>query len=363
MRIPYKSILLLVCLCSVCLSLRGQERVVKSIEKNYALTEAGKLQIQNEYGHLAVSSWEKDSVQIVVDIRVSHKKKENSQSLMDRVAPSFETGNDYINIKTEIKEKSQSFFSKYVIKETPLDFSKGNLEINYTIKLPKRVFLEIDNKFGDIVIEGWEGNLKATIEHGDLFLSQHVGQVDLFMSYGKIKGRNIDYGSVELKNGSLNLENAKKLRLNSRGSTIVLNKASNLDLYSNKDEVRLDSIDVLTGELKFASLILNNLNESVDLSMKISDFELTNVSNSDAIIRIKQEDSKIKLNISGISFSFDALLQEGLLRLPKTFQNIESRVVDKVNKIREVEASYGIPKKGRISIRGSKGVVILEETP
>ncbi|MGB5170233.1 MAG: hypothetical protein WBN69_02250 [Eudoraea sp.] len=361
MHTPYKILLPLCGFLFLCLPLQSQEKIIKSIEKNYSLSQAGKLKIQNAYGHLAISSWDKDSVQIIVDIRVTHKKKENAQSLMDRVAPKFEEAKDYISITTEIKEKSQSFFSKYVIKETPLDFSRGNLEINYTIKLPQRASLEIDNKFGDVVLEDWQGNLKASIEHGDIFLSQQMEQINLSMAYGKIKGRMVDYASIELKNGSLDIENTKKLRLNSRGSTIKLNQVIDLELYSNKDEITIDSLDAIRGDLKFTTLKISKADSLIDLSMKISDFEVNQIGQPNATIIIKQEDSEVKLNITGISFNFDALLEEGLLRLPKSFTNIQSRVLDKVKKIREIEATYGNKKEGRVSIHGSKGAVILND--
>ncbi len=362
MHIPFKKTLSLCSLLFLFCSVQGQERIIKSIDKSFPFSQAGKIRIQNEYGHLAIQSWEKDSLMVLVDIKVTHKKKENAQNLMDRVSPIIEASSNYVNIRTEILERSQSFFSKYIIQETPLDFGRGNLEINYTIYLPARASLDIDNKFGDVVLEGWRGNLKALIEHGDVFLGQEIGQIDLNMAYGKIKGRTVNYGSIELKNGSLDLQKMQKLRLKSQGSTVSITSVDELELFSNKDGIDIDSLKSITGELKFTTLEVDKIDASADMEMKISDFTVNKIQKEDASIVLKQEDSEIKLNISGISFTFDALLEEGLIRIPKTFQDIHTMVVDRVRKIREIEATYGKKRNGRISIQGSKGVIILKES-
>jgi hypothetical protein len=54
-------------------------------------------------------------------------------------------------------------------------------------------------------------------------------------------------------------------------------------------------------------------------------------------------------------------LEEGLLRLPKTFENIETQMIDKGKKIRDIKATYGNSKEGSISITGEKGAILLKD--
>jgi len=49
------------------------------------------------------------------------------------------------------------------------------------------------------------------------------------------------------------------------------------------------------------------------------------------------------------------------VRLPKSFHDVDSEMLDKGKKLREINAVYGKKVQGRISITGKKGVVLLKE--
>ncbi len=117
----------------------------------------------------------------------------------------------------------------------------------------------------------------------------------------------------------------------------------------------------MKGELKFTTALVKSVGNTINISTKVTDFKVSRFLKPDPVVFINQESSDISLNISGTSFAFDAVLEEGLLRLPKTFDNINSRMVDDVKKIREIEATYGKKMQGRVSLNGNKGVVILKE--
>ncbi len=95
--------------------------------------------------------------------------------------------------------------------------------------------------------------------------------------------------------------------------------------------------------------------------MKISELSMSHISGTTAQINLEQQSSEIILNIKDFSFKLNATLQEGLLRLPKSFENVESKMLDKGKKIREIKAIYGTKTEGHISITGEKGVILLKE--
>ncbi len=95
--------------------------------------------------------------------------------------------------------------------------------------------------------------------------------------------------------------------------------------------------------------------------MHVAELKVLRISNLDATVDINQESSDIQINIENLSFKFNAVLEQGLLRLPKTFSNIESNVIDKGKRIREINAMYGNSPSGLFSFTGKKGIIILEE--
>jgi hypothetical protein len=97
------------------------------------------------------------------------------------------------------------------------------------------------------------------------------------------------------------------------------------------------------------------------MSMKVADFRVLRIAKPNANVSINQESSDISLNITGLTFKFDATLEEGFLRLPKTFSNVKSNVIDKSKRIRKITASYGKAPTGTFSFTGNKGVIALKE--
>ncbi len=339
----------------------AQEKVSKRVTHDYPLTNAGELQLDSKYGDIKINGWDKNSISITVDITVTHKKLDNAQSLLERISPEFKSMADFVGIRTQIKDKNEGFFAKYLSKANPYDFDRSNVQINYTIYLPANAELDITNKFGDVILDAWSGKLKLEVQHGDIWINKNLNNVDVDLKYGKLKTKNINYGNIRLKNSGLVLTKSKDLRLNSSGSNINIEEITSLELYSSKDEIEIQGVETLSGSLEFTKMQLGSVGHGLDLVMKIADFKVSNINRANAKINISQESSEIALNIKDFSFNLEATLEEGLLRLPKSFINIETKMIDEGKRIREIKATYGKGREGTISITGEKGAIILKE--
>lgn len=339
----------------------AQEKVSKTISETFEMSNAGELQVENKYGNITIHGWAKNTISITVDVITTHKKRENAQHLLDRIEPKFKTMTDFVAISSEIVEKNKGFLAEYFNKANPFDFDRSNVQINYSIYLPANAVVDINNKFGDVILEDWTGKLKMDVQHGDVWINKNLKVADIDLKYGKLKANNINFGSIHLKNGGLSLAKSKDLRLTSSGSTIDLEEISSLEIYSSKDEITIGEVETIQGELEFSNVELANVDDKIDLTMNIAEFKVLTIHSADAKINIQQQSSEIVLNVQDFSFRFSATLEEGLLRIPKTFENIETNMLDQGKRIREVKASYGKDKQGSISITGEKGVVLLKE--
>ncbi|WP_344929643.1 hypothetical protein [Aquimarina addita] len=357
----YNKIVVLILIFCFGYALKAQEEVSKIIEKSYDLTNVGELQLENKYGNININGWDQNKIQIKINVIVNKKEKEYAQDLLNRIKPSISYSKEFISIFSYIEEKENGFFSKLLNRANPFDFDKGNIQINYDINLPINAEVQITNKFGDIFTNGWNGKLNTNIGHGNIWIQDNLTNASIEMKFGKLKAKSIAYGSIKIKNSELDIENSKNLSLNSSGSTIALKNISNLEIYSSKDKVTIRQVDKIRGELKFSNMILEEVSENIDLTMDVADFNAYKITKSNANIDIKQKSSEVHLNISDLNFYFNASLEQGLLRIPKSFTNINTTIIDKSKKLRNVTASYGNDTKGKIQIHGIKGVVILSE--
>ncbi len=357
----YSKSLLLAIALACCHTLFAQEKVSKKIERTYTLTNSGELQLDNSYGDITVTGWEKNSVAVTVNISANHRKLENAQKLLDRINPIFEKSEDFVGIGLEIAERSSSIFSRYFNKANPFDFDKSNIQIDYTVYLPIHAEMDITNKFGDVVIEDWKGKLNVDLQHGDIWINEDLNNADVALKYGKLRARAINYGNIRVKNGGVHMDASKDLRLNSSGSNVVMGKAALLEVYSSKDDIRIEEVERIRGDIRFSTIDLEAIDAYARLTLKVTDFKVAHIHGPETIIDLKQESSEINLFISDFAFRFDATLEQGLVRIPKSFENVDSKVLDKGKRIRKIQATYGSNPTGQISINGKKGVVLLNE--
>ncbi|WP_298995111.1 hypothetical protein ACOKFD_15325 [Flagellimonas sp. S174] len=339
----------------------AQERVSKTVERSFELSNAGELQIENKYGNIDVTGWEQDKVAIKVSIRVNHRKKDNAQSLLSRINPEFKSGSNYVGVVSKIRKKNTGWFADFFNKTNPVDFDRSHVQIDYEVFMPSKAELRVTNRFGDVIIEGWSGPLNALVEHGDLWVTENLNKADVILKFGKVRTQDLEYASLYLKNGELEMENSNSLRLNSSGTDMDITSVKTLEIYSNKDDIAIAEIGSVYGTLKFSTLNIQRLMKEVNLDTKIADFRITQFIEPQSEISFEQESSEITLNVSGFSHRFRATLEQGVVRLPKSFENVNSKVLDKGRRLREIEATYGEDNAGLISINGIKGIVTIND--
>ena len=342
-------------------SVFSQEVLTKTIDEIYEMTNAGELHLENKYGNVVISGWDESEISIKVDIKVTNKKRENAKSLLDRIVIDLKSVNDFVSITSEISEKNNSFFSRYFNKVNPFEFDKSNVEINYTVYLPTNAEIDISNKFGDVIIDNWTGRLKANVEHGDLWVNEDISNARITMKFGKLRSKSIAYGTVNLKNGNIDIASSGKLLLKTSGTKIEIEDVEDLELISSKDEIDIQRVARLEGELVFSNAQIQSVGEKISLNMKVAELRVDKIEQPDGYVTINQESSDINIDITGLAFNFDATLEQGLLRLPKTFYDIENNVLDKGKRRREIKGSYGKPGAGIFSFIGKKGIIILRE--
>ena len=339
----------------------AQERVSKSVERSFTLSNDGELMLENKYGNINVMGWDQDEVSVKIDIKVNHRKYDMAKDLLRRINPEIKSSSGYISIVSEIANKNTGWFADFFNRTNPIDVDRSRVQIDYEVFLPKKAKLKVTNRFGDVLLEDWSGELNTLIEHGDLWINEDLSKADIILKFGKVKARNLNYSSLNLKNGELDMLDAKSLRLNSSGTEINMGDVNSLEIYSNKDDIVIDEVGTIYGNLKFTTLNLERLSEDVDLTMKIADFWVRNIANPAAEINIEQESSDIDLTVTGFSHRFDATLEQGVVRLPKSFENVDSKLLDKSSRLREISATYGDGKTGTISINGVKGIVTIND--
>ncbi|MEC3908143.1 hypothetical protein VOI54_14020 [Tamlana sp. 2201CG12-4] len=342
-------------------AIHGQETLTKQIDKTFDMTNTGELLLDNKYGDVSFTGWDKNKIVITANIKVTHKKRDHAKTLLNRIEVESKSAGDFLSITSIISEKNSNFFSRYFNKVNPFEFDKSNVDINYTVYLPINAEIEIINKFGNVVIDNWTGKLKANIEHGDLWVNDTISNAKITMKFGKLRGKSMTYSTVNLKNGGINIKQSKVLLLNTSGVSIDLGKVTDLEIISSKDNITIQEVGRIKGQLEYSNAKIEALEDTINLSMSVAELWVSKILNTNPEVNIDQESSDIHIDISDLSFKFEATLEQGLLRLPKTVSNLENIVIDKGKRIRKIKGLYGASTSGIFNFQGRKGIIVLDD--
>ncbi len=340
---------------------KAQEKISKQLKEVHSLTNRGELFIDNKYGDIIINGWEKDSIYIVIDIEASGKDKTTAQELLSRIKPNILITEKVVSVESEVLEKEASLFSKYFSKIDPFTNEAANAKVNYTIHLPVYAEIELFNKYGDVLLSDWKGKLSATVEHGDLRLLDNIENSNLSINHGRLKAKSLNKAKIIARNGDIDISKSNGLRLDASGSEVKIGNATSLELYSNKDEIEVDSLSNIYGTAKYSTIVLNSVEEKINLNLEIAELKILGFTNLFPVLAIEEFSSEIYINVSGISFDLAAKLEQGVLRIPTTMKDLNTNIIDKKDKIRIINATYGTKGKGTFSFTGTKGVIILRE--
>lgn len=358
-QLRYKNIINALLVLTTCVVF-GQNKVSKEIKKTATLPNNGQLYIENKYGDVFIDGWNKQTIEITVEIEAKGRNLDKAKELLKRINPEIETSGNVVMVKSHISERELGFFNKYIKKVDAFNAEKTNTNINYKINMPKQAEIEVFNKYGDVVITNWNGTLKADIEHGDLRITDAIDNANITLKYGQLKTNNLNTALVNSKQATVTISNVNKLKLNSNGSEIYINSVNTLELYSDKDTIEIQELNTIFGTVKYTTASFNKLKSKANLELHLAELRVLKCADNPVIV-LNQNTSEVYINIAQTNFHFNAKLEQGVLRIPKTMTNITSKVLDEKNKIRHVKANYKNAQQGTIDIAGYKGIVILKE--
>lgn len=338
----------------------AQFNLEKTLSDSIIVNEDGQLMVENKYGNIEVTGWDRNMVKIEFWIEIIRDNISDAENLINRIVPSISNYGDYIVAKTEIGKSERNFVRK-LLSELDIDNDESGIEIQLKVYLPKELDLDISNEFGDVILLDWSGRLKCKLKHGDLIVRSKIESIDLEQSYGKVNLNEADSAELDLRNVTFKANSIDKLDIESHGSDFEISAVDNLTISSNKDEYKIERVNSFKGNLKYGSADLDTLTKGVTIKLKVSDLQISKIIEKNANIFINQHNSDVDINVEDFNFKLHATLEEGTFRIPKDVNDINKEMLDEKDNKRIVTGSFGLGTPGLITIEGKKGFVVLRE--
>lgn len=181
----------------------------RKYEKQFSVNEGGDLFVDADAGTIKINSWDKNEVNIVVEV-------EGSDSRAEKYSVEFRQEGNAVYVTGKVKDRS--FFKWHV----------GNLDARYTINVPKKFNTNVKTSGGDVDSKDLIGKVNYSTSGGNIDVEKIEGETVISTSGGNVNAHDI-VGNVEAET--------------SGGNVICENVKGNVDGSTSGGDVEVNYVD------------------------------------------------------------------------------------------------------------------------
>jgi hypothetical protein len=184
------------------------EEKIKTYSKSYP-ADGNKLEINNKYGKVIVNTWNKNEFKVDVQIKGNARDNETAQKLIDAITISDSKDGDVVSFKTNFGDSNgrNSLWKLFNNMN-----NNHRAEVNYTIYMPSKNALSIDNRYGATELPDFEGKVQINSAYGSFSAKAltHAGN-EIKVRYGSASIESLNSSDLDVGYGSLDLGSVDKL--------------------------------------------------------------------------------------------------------------------------------------------------------
>jgi hypothetical protein len=277
----------------------------KTIKKEYTVNSNAKVILNNKYGDLNITTWNKNRVEIEVIITVKGDDLENVEEKLNSISINFKASKSMVEATTIFNEKKSSWSWWGKSKNT-------NYKINYIVKMPKSNAADLNNEYGSIYLGDLTGKATINCDYGKI----SVGE--LSADNNRI---NLDYCSsssiISMKSGAINIDysklmidNSENIKLNADYATVKFDKAGEIDFNLDYGSITVNDSESINGNSDYVSVRFGTIRKKLSIDTNYGSLTIKKLMNGFDKVDISGQYTGIKIGVEkGVSFDFEIDLQ------------------------------------------------------
>ncbi|MDL2239743.1 hypothetical protein LJC69_03095 [Bacteroidales bacterium OttesenSCG-928-K22] len=236
-----------------------QKKAKKQLSQSYKVSDNCKLSINNSFGKIEIVEWDKNEILFEVTITGEAKTESKAYDIIECIDVVFaqsSKGKQSIvqaSTKTCNKAKNQN---------------DSNYSVDYVVKVPASVYMELTNQFGNIYLGDVQNDLNVKLSFGDIHANKLMGQHNqIYISFGDVEITEVvNCLKLKAQHGDKCVFNTVHLLdADIQFSKIVIeNKVDDLTLKVQHSSTSLNEIDEAEIEAQFTNVKINKLNHSLN---------------------------------------------------------------------------------------------------
>lgn len=273
----------------------AQVSETKEIKKGFSVEKSTIVDINNKYGDVTIETWDKDSILVFIDYTITDKNFDKLKSRAEQIHFELLRSGHYIVINTIISSSRNMLLSELIKLKETIGMAEAQVQINIKVFLPDNLDLRIKNKFGNVYINDYKGDITLEMSNGKLKAHDLSGYVNMQVSFGDVRINSIDSGSLEVYYSEMNLVSARKLRITSKTSNITITEVSQMLVNSSRDNYRIRMIADFETQSNWTDFSITEFKQKSDINMKYGDLTIERINPGFEKILIDAHSTKINL--------------------------------------------------------------------
>lgn len=214
------------------------------------------LQLLNSFGNVEITDGQGENIEIETEIRIRYNDKAYADELSKSIIKIDENG-------SSIRVLSDLDSSKYDKDRA------GEISVSYNVRVPEHIKANIENMFGDIIVENIKKSVEINNQHGNIEVMNINGTIKLKNSFGNTVVDSIGESvEVDSKHGEVlvkNVESNTKI-LNKFGRIEAKDIGGNLNIENEHGDIKVENIkgDLYTYD-KFGNIEVDNANKFIKI--------------------------------------------------------------------------------------------------
>lgn len=272
--------------------IKGKYKKERSIHKAYIVNSTCMLDINNKYGSMFVTTWDKDITEIDVVIKVGGDDERQVTTRFNSIDVDFSATKALVSAVTKIGNMSGK--------------SNLSLEINYTVKIPKMSPVKLFCQYGGIRTGKIYGRADIKCEYGQIVMDElNADNNVLTADYcGAVNAGFIKSGIVDASYSQFNCQRANNLQLKAQYTGVNIEDIKDINYKTEYGHVHLGNVYKVTGKGEYSSMKMKNVSQLLNLTASYGDIKVDNFEKSARNIAINSEYTNISLGLAD-DFPFD----------------------------------------------------------
>ncbi len=329
---------------------KGKYTKEKTIKKEFNVNADVLLKVDNSYGNLNITSWNENRILIEVHIKTNGNSEEKVQQKLDEISVDFEASNSMVSARTDFNDNNSSWGWNWGKK------NNVNMQINYTIKLPIKSNVNLNNDYGSIILDRVDGHAKINCDYGRLDIGELRGRNNQ-LNFDYTSKSTIAYmnsGKISADYSGFTIEKAGDLDINADYTNSTVGEMGNLKYSSDYGKIEIGEAKNVQGAGDYINVQLGTIHGNVDIVADYGSLKIEKIAEDAGNIKLTTDYTGIKIGYDpNYHFNFEIRTSYAGVSGKDDF---ETTISEEKNNSKYYQGHYGSASSGNsVSISSDYG--------